>query len=219
MSAKRVVTMERNGRSRSRETRSVHPLGPGLSVTPTGGTYSGTLDGYAYKITLTPGADDVSLELSVTYKDPNFEATVSGKGTLSGFRSNADIEIQQGMLKQASVTARNLTGSVTLSWAAGKPAPTKSSAETAVTLKIPFKWTNVIPILDGIPIIYSIGADISITPLFEGGDSSSQGSVTVPFGGTVTMTPTGDPGACRASRPSPPPRAPSRWRRRGSSRA
>lgn len=173
----------------------VHPLGAGLSVTPTGGTYSGTLDGYAYKITLTPGADDVSLELSVTYKDPNFEATVSGKGTLSGFRSNADIEIQQGTVKEASVTARNLTGSVTLSWAAGKPAPTKSGAETAVTLKIPFKWTNVIPILDGIPIIYSIGADISITPLFEGGDSSSQGSVTVPFGGTVTMTPTGGSGS------------------------
>jgi hypothetical protein len=172
----------------------VHPLGAGVSVTPTGGSYSGTLDGYAYKITLTPGADAVSLELTVTYKDANFEASVTGKGTLSGFRSSADIEIHQGVLQQASATARNLSGSVTLTWAAGKPAPTKSSAETAVTLKIPFKWTNVIPILDGIPIIYSIGADISITPLFEGGDSSSQGSVTVPFGGTVTMTPTGGSG-------------------------
>lgn len=172
----------------------LHPLGAGLGITPTGGSYSGSLDGYDYKITLTPGADDVSIDLAVTYQDANYEVSVTGTGKLSGFRSNADIEVHQGVLQQASVTARNLSGSVTLSWAAGKPAPTKSGAEMPLTVKIPFKWTNVIPILDGIPIIYSIGADVQITPLFQGGDSSSQGSVTVPFGGTVTMTPTGGSG-------------------------
>ncbi len=174
-------------------------LQSGIGLTPTGGSYSGSLDGYDYKITLTPGATQVTVDVTVTYKDPNFEVSVEGHGTLSGFRSGADIEVQSGVVQKASVTARNLSGELTLQWAAGKPTPSKSNAEMPITFKIPFKWTNTIPILDGIPIIYSIGADVTLTPLFAGGNSSSQGSLKVPFGGTVTMDLGGGSGSVQAS--------------------
>jgi hypothetical protein len=144
---------------------------------------SGKAGEYDYKLTFKPTPGKLEVDVEITRKDSGLELSVTAKGFVNKFRTNADITIAGGETTAASMSNDSVFGEMNLSFTAGKPTNADSSGQTI--LKIPFSFKIPIPMPGGFPVFVQVQAGFAITMALTSTNASAAGSYVIPFHGSA----------------------------------
>lgn len=154
-----------------------------VSLKPGEESVTAKVGDYDYKLTFKPTPGRLAVEIEITRKDSGLELSVSAKGFVNKFRTNANITIAGGETTSAAMSNDSVVGEMNLSFTAGKPTNADSSGQTI--LKIPFSFKIPIPMPGGFPAFVQVQAGFAITMALTSTNASAAGSYVIPFHGSA----------------------------------
>lgn len=141
----------------------------GLSVTT-------NISGWSVTMSVTPSSNRLDFDVEAS-KGDDPQVSISGKGYVSNFIAESDIDIASGQLVHGGFSAQNLTGQITFTW--------KAVAQLVKLhkdlIKLPINYTIPI-VVGGIPFAIGIGCEFLATIGFTSKDTAVGGDTTVNFG-------------------------------------
>ena len=147
---------------------------------------SGKLDGYEWEATFTPTTTGLTVEVTITRPSP-VELAVTISGTLDNLNSGGSIQVQNGQLSQAQMTADNLKGAFTLKYAA-KPISALGLGQ-AGGYKVELPAEIVVPFaVGGVPFFLGVRVAFFAAAGFSSFDQELSGEYTMQYDGSGGIT-------------------------------
>lgn len=144
-------------------------------------SFSGKVDDWDTRISVTPGANRLDLALKVSRSYQGMSVMVSSKGYVKDFVSSADVQISPGNLDNFSYYAKNLNGEMNVEYAATRGEGDAAGIDKP-NIKLPPLAKIPMPIA-GIPFMLTINANLILKPGFGAKKEAASGSYRFTYSG------------------------------------
>jgi len=151
------------------------------------GAFKSVVSGWDTEFRATPSEGRTDLDITLTRNVGGFIALITGKGFISNFQFDSQIDIKQSVLQNMDTNFSNLNGRMDFQWQVAKNTGGVMAEESRIKLpgaiEVPLS-----EFLEGLPLYLEVSGAILIHPAITGGSEISKGNFRIDYDGSQHFT-------------------------------
>ncbi|HEY1577303.1 MAG TPA: hypothetical protein VGF82_09560 [Terracidiphilus sp.] len=147
------------------------------------GAFKSVVSGWDTTFQARPSEGRTDLNITLTRNVGGFEALVTGKGFMSNFQFDSEIDIEKNVLQNMDTSFSNLNGRMDFQWQVGKSGGGVVAEESKIKLPGAIE-VPLAELLDGLPLYLEVSGAILIHPAITGGSEITRGNFRIDYDGS-----------------------------------